>query len=225
MENYINTLPVKQVLLFLVIGGLLHVVFYLITTYALPIIKKKKGFISLFWHRVQIVSWTIYLLLFFSSLFKANMYLTLVITLIVLGIGWTFWTNFFAGNMIKFTNQFKVNDTISTDIASGTIKAIKMTYTEVINTKGELMVIPNDQLKKATLKHQNKKNIIKTHTFTCNVTDTLNYTKVYDYALNCPFITANQDVSIVKHGDTYEIKAMLLDDSFKEKAFEYFENL
>lgn len=225
MENYINTLPIKQVLLFLVIGGLLHVAFNIITTYALPIIKKKKDSVSLYWHRIQIISWTVFLLLFFSSLFKANMYLTLAITIIVLGIGWTFWTNFFAGNMIKFTNQFKVNDTISTDIATGSIKAIKMTYTEVINTKGELMVIPNNQLKKAILKHQNKKNILKTHTFICKAKASLSYNKIHEYALNCPYFTANQSISIVKDDETYQIKAMLLDDSYKERVYEYFENL
>ncbi len=225
MENYINTLPIKQVVLFLVIGGLLHVVLYIITTYALPIIKTKKESVSLYWQRIQIISWTIFLLLFFSSLFKANIYLTLAITGIVLGIGWTFWTNFFAGNMIKFTNQFKVNDAIDTDIASGSIKAIKMTYTEVISPKGELMVIPNNQLKKAILKHQNKKNILKTHTFACNASSSISYNIVRESALNCPFFTANHSITVEKDNDTYQIKAMLLDESFKDKVCKYFENL
>lgn len=222
MESYINTLPYKQVLLFLVIGGLLHFVFYLITSYGVPILIKKRQAIGLYWNRFQIFSWTVYLLLFFSSLFKANMYLTLAISVLVLGIGWTFWINFFAGIMIKFTDQFKVNDNISTDLVTGKIKAIKSAFTEVISNKGELLVISNSQLKKAVLKHLNQKNTLNTSTFVCN--GKLSYNEVYHYALNCPYLTGNQVIKVERNKNRKNVvKAMLLDESFKEEAIAYFE--
>jgi len=224
MENYINTLPINQVFLFLAVGALLHLVFYIISTYVIPVFRKKRNSIGLYWLRFQIISWTIFLLLFFSSLFKANMYLTLAITIIVIGIGWNFWTNFFAGIVIKFTNQFKVNDNITTDLAVGKIKAIKMTFTEVINTKGELLVIPNNEIKKTVLKHHSKKNTISTTSFNCTAPRSQN--EIYDYAMNCPYFTGNQAIKITQNKDkVYEIKAMLVDVSFKEKAVKYFENL
>jgi hypothetical protein len=224
MENYIDSLPIKQMLLFLVIGGALYFIFYLITTYAIPVLKKQQYSMGLYLHRIQIISWTVYLLLFFSSMFNANMYLTLFISVIVIGIGWSFWTNFFAGIMIKFTNQFKVNDHISSNLVKGKIKNIKMTFTEVINSKGELLVIPNNQLKNAVLKHLNQKNIINTTTFICNGRFT--YDEVYSHALNCPYFTGNQSIKVSRDkSKKYEIKAMLLDESFKEKADAYFEKL
>lgn len=224
MENYINTLPVNQVFLFLIIGALLHFVFYVVNTYIIPVFKKKRASVGLYWLRFQIVSWTVFLLLFFSVLFKENMYLTLAISAIIVGVGWNFWTNFFAGVMIKFTNQFKVNDNISTELATGKIKNIKIAFTELINTKGELLVVPNIQMKKAVLKHHNKKNTLNTSTFICNTK--IDHHEVLKYAMNCPYFTGNQNIKVTKNQNKdYEIKAMLLDESFKEKVYEYFENL
>ncbi len=224
MENYINTLPVKQVVLFLVIGALLHFIFYLINSYALPVLLKKKSLIGLYWNRIQIVSWTIFLLLFFSSLFRANMYLTLAISAIVIGIGWSFWTNFFAGIVIKFTNQFKTGDTVSSELVQGKVKSIRTTFTEVINSKGELLIIPNSKMKKAILRHHSTKSTLHTSSFTCNAK--LHQNDMYKYAMNCPYFTGNQSIKISKNqNNIYEIKAMLLDESLKQKAVTYFNNL
>jgi hypothetical protein len=224
MDSYINTLPYQQVLLYLVIGGLLHSIFYLTTNYGIPILKKRQQAVGLYWNRIQIFSWTVYLLLFFSSLFKANIYLTLAISVLALLIGWGFWINFFAGIIVKFTNQFKVNDHISTDLIAGKIKDIKSTYTEIISNKGELLIIPNSQLKKAVLKHLNQKNTLNTSTFIC--AGKLSYKEVYKHALNCPYVIGNQAIRIVKNKNKkYLVKATLLDESYKEDAVAYFEKV
>lgn len=224
MGNYIDSLSTNQVLLLLLIGGLLYSCFYLINKFFIPILKKKQLSTGLYWHRIQIVLWTVYLLLFFSLLFKSNMYLTLTISIIVLVLGWSFWTNFFAGIIIKFSNQFRVNDHISSDLATGKIKDIKMTFTEVINNEGELLVIPNNQLKNAVLKHLNQKNTINTATFICSGKFT--YNEIYKHALNCPYFTGNQSILVEKNKNKeYEIKAMLLDESFKKEAIAYFEKI
>ena len=224
MQNYITTLPFKQVLLFIVIGGFLQFSFYLITHYGMPILKKKQNSISLQWNRIQIISWAIFLLLFFSSLLKANLYLTLAISVVILFIGWTFWIDIFAGMMIKFTNQFQINDNISTTLITGKVKAIKITFTEVLNSKGELSTIPNSKLHKALLKHLNKKNTLNTSTFVCS--GNLSYDEAYNYALNCPYFTGNQKIKIAKDNNhEYEIKAMLLDETFKEDAVDYFKKI
>ncbi len=224
MENYINTLPVKQVVLFLVIGALLHFIFSLINSYALPVLLKKKSLIGLYWNRIQIVLWTIFLLLFFSSLFRANMYLTLAISAIVIGVGWSFWTNFFAGIVIKFTNQFKNGDKISSDLVQGKVKSIKTTFTEVINSKGELLIIPNNKMKKAVLRHHSTKSTLLTSSFTCEAK--IHQNEMYKYALNCPYFTGNQPIKISKNEKgLFDVKAMLLDESLKLKAVTYFNKL
>jgi hypothetical protein len=210
-------------LFFLLIGGALHFGFYLITSYGLPILKKKQQTAGLYWYRIQIFSWIVFLLFFYSALFKANMYLTLAVSVLTLLIGWNYWINFFASVMIRFTNQFKVNDHISTDLVTGRIKAIKTTFTEVINNKGELLIIPNVQLKRAVLKHLNQKNTLNAVSFVC---DGRSYKEVYNHALNCPYFTGNQVIKVEKnkHGK-YVVKAMLLDESFKEQSAAYFEKL
>lgn len=226
MEDYINNLPIKQVLLFLVLGALLHFVFYLISNYVLPILEKKKSSIALYWHRIEILVWTLFLLVFFTSLFLTNIFLTLSISLILLGVGWTYWTNFFAGIVIKFTNHIKVNDRIETEMVTGKIRAIKMTFTEIINTKGELVIIPNNLLRKSVVKHTNKKNTLELFSFNYKPRNDTSQNVVYQHALNCPYFSGNQDIRINKeNNEEYLIEAMLIDQVFKEKVFVYFENL
>lgn len=224
MENLNYILASQQALSLVLTGILLFAFFNLVSAYVVPIIQKKQVKAGLFWKRIKIVVWTLYLLLCYSVLFSANMYLTLAVSAIVIATGWTFWINFFAGTLIRFSNQYKVDDYISTDFVTGKIKAIKTSYTEVVNGKGELLVIPNIQLKNAVLKHLNIKNSPNRETFSCN--GNLTRQEVYQYALSCPYIAANQNISVEKKSDnTFEIRAMLIDESFKEKVVGYFEAL
>jgi len=224
MENLNYILASQQALSLVLIGILLFVFFNLTSAYVVPIIQKKQAKADLFWKRIKIVLWSLYLLLCYGLLFSANMYLTLAVSAMVLATGWSFWTNFFAGILIRFSNQYKVDDYISTDFVTGKIKAIKTSYTEVVNGKGELLVIPNLQLKNAVLKHLNIKNSPNRETFSCSGSFTRE--QVYQYALNCPYLTANQSISVEKKSDTaFEIRAMLIDESFKEKVVAYFERL
>jgi hypothetical protein len=224
MESEINSLPIREVLLLVLIGGLIQLGMYLISTYILPVLKKKRPPVGLFWERSQIVLWGIFALFSFSLLFRENMYLTLAATGLILALSWSFWVNFFAGLTIKFTNQFRPGNHVSTDLAEGKIQAIKMSFTEVINSKGELIVVPNRLLKNAVLKHINQKNKLKTSIFICSGEH--NHNKLYNHAINCPFISGNQKITISKNqNNTYEIKAMLLDDSFLEEAVAYFKDL
>ena len=224
MESNINSMPVKEVLLLILIGSLLHLSIYLITTYIVPVLKKKRHPIGLFWNRAQIILWAIFALFAFSLLFRENMFLTLAVSAIVLALGWNYWLNFFAGVTIKFTNQFKVDDHVSTEFAVGKIQAIKMAFTEIQNNHGELIVVPNNLLKNAVLKHVNQKNKLRTSTFTCSGEHS--YAKVYNYAINCPFLSGNQKIDVTKTQDNaYQIKAMLLEDSFKDEAAVYFNAL
>lgn len=217
-----NSIPVSEVLLLLLIGGVLHLFVHLVSSYVVPVLQKRRPTLSYLWNRLQVILWVLYVVITFSVLFRANMYLTLAISALALVLGWSFLINFFAGIAIKFTNQFKIGDQISTELAEGKIQAIKISFTEIINGKGELIVVPNTLLRNAVLKHISQKNKLSTSTF--NFSCSQSYSQVYQHAINCPFISGNQDISVVKKDhNSFEVKAMLLDDSYAEEAITYFE--
>ena len=165
-----------------------------------------------------------YVLVFFVFLFLVNMLLTSTVAILVVGIGWSLWTNLFAGIMIRFTNQYKPGDHIAADFGSGEIRFIHSTYTELRNDKSELIKIPNLQLKNAVVKQLNIRQSPNTSKFSC--TGHFTYEQVYLHAINCPYLTANQDIAIEKStNNTLEIRAMLIDESFKDKTKAYFDQL
>ena len=225
MPDYINTLPLKQVFIYLFIGALLHFVFHVVSKYIIPVLIKKESAIVLLWQRLQIVIWVVYFTFFFSSLMIANNVLTLSISFIVITTGWSYWTNFFAGTIIKISNTLKVDDFIATELVSGRIRKINLTYTEIINKKGELIVIPNNKLNKQVIKHVNDAKTLSPFSYIFFPKKDFSYEKLYQKSLNCPYFTANQIVKIERDkGVSYLIKAMLIDEGLKEKAIAYFES-
>lgn len=224
MENIGFFVPPHQALLLAFTAILLWIVFKIADSYFLPLIQKTQPQAGLYWYRLQTVVWCLYVLLCFGLLFLANMLLTSIIAFFVVGIGWSFWTNLFAGILIRFTNQFKPGDHIAADFGSGEIKSIQSTYVELRNDKNELLMIPNLQLKNTVVKQLNIRQSPNTSKFSCPGHFT--YEQVYLHAINCPYLTANQHISIEKStDDSFEIRAMLIDESFKDKTKAYFEQL
>lgn len=225
MNDYINILPYKEALVYLLIGALLHAVFYILTKFIIPILIQRESAVVLYWQRLQILVWITFFVFFFSSLLIKNIVLTLAVSVIVVATGWTYWTNFFAGTIIKFRNTPRLHDFISTDIVKGRIRAINLTYTEVVNTKGELIIIPNNKLNKSVIKHVNTAKTLNPFVYEILFKkESLTYDSLYQKAMNCPYFTGNQKISLDRISrDVYAVKAMLIDESFKEKAIEYFE--
>lgn len=225
MENYTNILPLKQIVIYLLLGALLHFVFYVVSKYIIPVLLKKESAFALLWQRLQVVVWGLFFTLFLSSLLVANMILTVVIGFVILVIGWGFLTNLFAGISIKFTNTPKTHDFIVTDLVVGKIKSINLTYTEVINNKGELITIPNSKLNKLVIKHINDAKSLNPFTYTYIPKKEISYDTLYQQVLNCPYFTGNQIMKIERGTDnkSFLIKAMLLDENLKEKAIAYFQ--
>lgn len=226
MENYIDKIPYSYIVVYTLIGILLFFGIRIFNGYVIPLLKEKQHRVVKSWQRLKITIWVIYFTLFYATLFQANMYITTIFTLIILGLGWNYWRNVFAGILIKFNDQFKVGDSISSAVTSGVLKNIYLDETELINEEGELVVIPNHKLNTAILKHHFKKDTIETHLFKIKTSSKTNTDSVYQLAINCPYISANQDITISKKGDTkYSIKASIIDKSFIENINDYFENL
>jgi len=226
MENYIDKIPYSYIVVYTLIGILLYFSIKILNAYVIPLLKEKQHSLAKSWQRLKITIWVIYFTLFYATLFQANMFITTIFTIIIIGLGWNYWRNIFAGILIKFNNQFKVGDSISTEFATGVLKKINLDETELINEEGELIFIPNHKLNSTVLKHHFKKDTIETHIFKLKTTRKLKNETIYNYALNCPYISANQEIKIQKKGENkYTIKASIIDNWFMESVQEYFEKI
>ncbi|MEJ6736345.1 MAG: mechanosensitive ion channel [Flavobacteriales bacterium] len=152
------------------------------------------------------------------------MFITLIFMVIILGLGWNFWSNIFSGIVIRFTNQFEPGEVISTDFAKGELKSINLSQSELINDKGETIVVPNKKLRGAVLTHYHKKSNVQMHSFTVEFSDKT-IEAVYQVALNCPFISANQKIEVERtQGNEFNINAAVIDSYFVDKVNTYFKN-
>ncbi len=226
MENYINQIPVTLILLYLVIGGVFHFAFKIINTYVIPLQTDGKSLQKKLWQRIQIIIWVGFSLLFFSSIFIANKYLTLSLTAITLGLGWSYWVNIFAGMLLKFNGQLNEGDYIETASASGEILRINLSHTKLLNSQKEIIIIPNNKLRKQAIKQLQKKQQLKIYTFNTDYKTSKSYDTVLQSVLNCPYIAVNQEIKIKNNNKNgYSIKASLIDASFKEKVVAYFKEV
>lgn len=224
MSFFQNNIPFFIIFEYIVVGLLLLLVFNFIGRYVIPLIEKRTEFINPWWQKIQIVLWLVYIVLLFSDLLRLYTAITLISTVVVLGLGWEYWKNIFAGVLIKFNDQFKKGDFISTNKIKGTLKTIYLSRSELINEKGELVVIPNNRLRNKVLTHLHRTQDVNIRIF--NVTNTNNQSSedIYKLAYDCPYISGNQEISVEKNQkNEYLIKATIIDNSFIDYANNYFE--
>lgn len=217
-----SKIPFSQFLGYVALGVLLLVVFYLINNYIIPISKGRQPIVKKYWQKIQIIAWLSFFGLFFVAMFRVNMYITLVFLAVITGLGWNYWQNIFSGIIIKFNNQLKVGDAIATDFATGELKKIGLSQSELVNNLGELVVIPNFKLKSSVLKHLYKKSNIQTHSFTVEA-GSRTTDDIYQMALSCPFISANQKIDVQRlNKQEVVVKASVLDNVFVDRVNAYF---
>jgi len=222
MNFNVSEIQIYKLLFYVLFGAVLFVVLYIINNYVIPLIKRKQHQINKYWQKFQIIAWLLFIGLFFIALIRANIFITLTFMVIVLGLGWNFWSNIFSGVIIRFNNQFEPGEVISTDFAKGELKAINLSQSELINDKGETIVVPNKKLRNAVLTHYHKKSNVQMHSFTVEFTDKT-IEAVYQLALNCPFISANQKIEVERiQGNEFTINAAIIDSSFVDKVNTYF---
>ncbi len=222
MNFNVSEIQLYKLLFYVLFGAILFVVLYIINHYVIPLIKRKQHQINKYWQKLQIIAWLFFIGLFFIALIRANIFITLTFMVIILGLGWNFWSNIFSGIVIRFTNQFEPGEVISTDFAKGELKSINLSQSELINDKGETIVVPNKKLRGAVLTHYHKKSNVQMHSFTVEFADKT-IEAVYQLALNCPFISANQKIEVERtQGNEFIINAAVIDSSFVDKVNTYF---
>ena len=221
MSDFSN-IQISHILLFITIGALLFLGLYIVNNYILPMIKKQSYLFFKYWHKIQLIAWITFSFLFYVTLFRSNIPLTLIISGIVIGIGWDYWRNIFSGIIIKINDQFRVGETISTDNTTGKIVSINLSHTELANDNGELISIPNYVLRSSILKHLFKKSTVQLYTFNIQK-ESVDVSSIINLAILCPFITSNQKIEVEKvKEDEFILRAGLIDDSFVEDVNTYF---
>ena len=222
MNLTISEIQVYKLMFYLLFGGALLLGFYIINNYVIPLIKRKKHQINNYWQKFQIIVWLLFVGMFIIALLRANTMITTLFIIIVLGVGWNFWSNIFAGIIIRFNNQFELGEVISTAFAKGELKAINLSQSELINDKGETIVVPNKKLRGSVLTHYHKKSNVQIHTFTVQISNkTIEW--VEQLVLSCPFIAANQKIEIEKNmDDEFTIYAAVIDMAFIDQINAYF---
>ncbi len=224
MEYLMNEISFSFIFGYLIAGITLYVILYLVEHYVLPLLPKNKHRMQKWWVKFRTVIWLVFLCLFLYGSFQENMIITLSFGSIILGLGWFFWRNLFAGLLIQFSDEFKVGDYISTDFATGELTKIGLAQSELINPQGELVILPNHQLRNAVLKHIAKKSNVKTHTFELKTPQAETIQKIQQKALHNPYISANQPVVVESLSSThFQIKVALVDAAFLDRARGYFE--
>lgn len=222
---YTNKIPIHLFIIFFMIGVSLLILFYIVSNYIIPLIKERHHLIYKWWKRIQIIIWSIYVIVLFYSMLQANLVITSIFTIIILTIGWNYWTNIFAGILIKFNRKLKRGDIISTDFAEGEVKIIHLAQTELITDKGELIVVPNSKLRTDVLKKIYNKSKIKTHTFTIKLDGKKTSEEIKEYVINCPYIAANQTITVENNiNNEYTVIASVIDKTFINKTKEYLNN-
>ena len=219
--NLIKNIFLPNVM-YIVIGILMYIAFRIIDGYVIPVMKEKK-YINKYWQRLQIVVWLLYFYILVSMLFEMDTIKTITFLGVVIGLGWTYWRNIFSGIVIRFNQELKEGDMISTDFASGEIVNINLAQSELKNAEGELIIIPNYRLKSAVLKQLHEKKTIKTHSFTIKTDEDLKSEDVYQRALNCPYLSSNQEINVEKKGvGEFILKAIVVDECFLDEVDGWF---
>ncbi len=226
MQDYIDQIPFSHFLTFVLVGLALYLGLYILDSYVIPTLKEKRSSIDPLWQKIKIISWLLFFGIVYSSLFRKNMAITLVFTVVILGLGWNYWRNVFSGILIKFKNQLKRGDFISTDFTKGVIRSVSLAQSELVNDKGELVIIPNYKLRSSVLKHLQETNNVKVYTFLFTSSKNESVDDIYHLALNCPYISVNQEIVVKRDiSNKFQIKASIIDNSFAERVNRYFDKL
>ncbi len=226
MYFFINN-PLMRIAEFLFAGLVLMVAFRVFNKFAGSIIEEKKRLLFVQWRRIQIVFWLVYSLFLYSMLFRYDMLMTLIVTVVVLGLGWNYWKDIFAGILIKLRNQFAVGDFISTGFSKGVLQKIDFSQSSLVNDAGELVIIPNSLLRNEVMTHHHQ-TVSDASVYSVEVKSARSQTiaDIYEFAYNCPYISANKEINIEKQSDgVFSIRASIIDSSFSDQADIYFEGL
>lgn len=222
---YTTDINIYYLLLLVALGGILFVGFYILNNYILPLIGDRIR-IANKWMKVQLLVWIAFCLLLFIELLRVNAVITLSIVLVGFLAGWSFWRNIFSGIIIKLSGQIQSGETIALGDILGRVESIGIAQTVLINYDGEKVNLPNSQLRSNALRHVRKKSNIELYSFSVIGGAHETVDSLYQLALSCPYISANQNIDIKRvKGQEFSVKTSIIDHAFIDQIELYFRNV
>ena len=226
METYIDKIPFSEIVKYLLSGIFILLIMKFISSYILPLIRGRYKSVSVKWKQTQIVIWLLFTGMFYTAMVHNNLELTVIVTSVVLLVGWRYWRNVFSGILIIFYNKFTIGDTIATDFVEGKFSSIKLAQSELVNIKGEYVIVPNFKLINSVLKHHFEDNNARSYSFIIEVDEAVSKAYIYKRVISCPYISANQEIIVEKESPVkYSVKVSILDTCLKDKTSDFFKAL
>ncbi|MFT5858801.1 MAG: small-conductance mechanosensitive channel [Flavobacteriaceae bacterium] len=216
---------IYYLLLLVALGGILFVGFYILNNYILPLISDRIR-IENKWMKVQLLVWIAFSLILFIELLRVNAVITLSIVLVAFLAGWSFWKNIFSGIIIQLSGQIQLGETIAIGDITGTVESLGVAQSVVVNHDGERVNLPNSQLRSSALRHVRKKSNIELYSFSVIGGANETVDSLYQTALNCPYISANQNIDIKRlEGQEFSVKTSIIDSAFIDQIELYFKKV
>lgn len=216
---------IYYLLLFVALGGILFVGFYILNNYILPLIGDRKR-IANKWMKIQLLVWIAFSLILFIELLRVNAVITLSIALVAFMAGSSFWKNIFSGVIIQLSGQIQLGEMIAIDDHTGTVEHLGVAQSVIVNHDGEKINLPNSQLRSSALRHVRKKSNIELYSFTVHGGANETVDSLYQLALNCPYISANQTIDIKRvAGQEFYVKTSIIDSAFIDQIEIYFKKV
>src|SRR5690606_13242114 len=104
-----------SLILILAIAGIIFGFFYLIKNYIFPLVESEKVLAKskILTFRIEVLVWSVFALLVLVFSISVSPFVTVIICAILIGLGFTFWRDFFPGLIVRVANQFHIGDTVS----------------------------------------------------------------------------------------------------------------
>ncbi len=220
-----NNINVYYLLLLVALGGIILVGFYILNNYVIPLINDRIKLADR-WMKAQLIVWIAFSVILFIELLRVNAVITLSLVLVGILTGWKFWSNVFAGVIIKLSGQVKEGETIALNDLAGSVKSLGFAQSVVINNDGERVNIPNSMLRSSVIRHVRKKSNIELYTFSVHsgVNETVD--SLRETALSCPYISANQTIDVKRVKDQeFSVKTSIIDSAFIDQIEMYFKKV
>jgi hypothetical protein len=226
----LNPIPLTLIAGLLLAGLGLFVAFWLLDKVVAVWVKGRK-FQHAFQRWVQLIRvglWSLFGLYVLYAFLQVDYLVSLAILAFLLIAGLDFWRNAFAGILLQLEGRLSPGDTIKTHSAEGNLTALYLTHTELITPEGELIRLPNLEIRRAVLHQTPARRDLEVYNFILQPKEdqpAMDKQAVLEYARQCPWINANRTIEVLKRNDgAYTVKAYLIDQQFREEAEAFFKN-
>jgi small-conductance mechanosensitive channel len=176
---------------------------------------------------IRVLVWCVFGLYALYSFLQVDYLVSLAILAFLLIAGLDFWRNAFAGVLLHLEGRLSPGDVIKATTAEGNLTALRLTHTELITPEGELIRLPNQEVRRTVLRQTPSRRDLEVYNFIVQPKEdqVLDKQAVQEFARQCPWVNASRPIEVIKRNDgTFNLKAFLIDQQFREEAEAFFKN-